>query len=62
MVVTDIVRALIIASGAIVIKIGKVVAVAPVPIVAVTPVPLNVTAVAPSRFEPKITADWVVPR
>jgi hypothetical protein len=44
-----------------VIVIGRLLAVPPEPILAVTPVPLNVTLVAPSRFDPDIVADTVVP-
>ncbi len=60
-VVTVTVRVPVSAPAASVIVIGKLVSVPPEPIVAVTPLPLNVTAVAPSRFVPVITADWVVP-
>jgi hypothetical protein len=41
--------------------IGRLVDVPPFPIVAVTPVPLNVTAVAPLRNAPEITAENDVP-
>ena len=49
------------AVAAIVIVIGKLVAVPPEPIVALMPVPLNVTLEAPNRFEPDIVANRVVP-
>ena len=49
------------APAVIVIVIGRLVAVPPLPIVAVTPVPLNATAVAPVSFVPVMVADTVVP-
>ena len=51
-VVTVSVRVVNSAVEPIVIVVGKLVEVAPVPIVAVTPLPLNVTPVAPRRFVP----------
>ena len=56
------VRTLSVALAAIVIVIGRLVAVPPPRMTAVTPVPLNVTAVAPVRFVPVMVADAVVPR
>src|SRR5512136_1780109 len=60
-VVTVTVRELRTALASTVTVIGRLVAVPPEPIVAVTPVPLNVTAVAPVRFDPAIVADIIVP-
>src|SRR5207237_10266744 len=55
------VRVSVAAPAAIVIVIGRLVAVAPVPMVAVTPLPLKLTAVAPSRFDPLMVAGRLVP-
>src|SRR5947208_7386037 len=60
-VVTVKVRVSVDAPAAIVIVMGRLLAVPPVPIVAVTPLPLKLTAVAPSRFVPMIIAGRLLP-
>src|SRR5207302_8170236 len=55
------VRVSVDAPAAIVIVMGRLLAVPPVPIVAVTPLPLKATAVAPSRFVPMIIAGRLLP-
>ena len=60
-VVTVKVRVSVDAPAAIVIVMGRLLAVPPVPIVAVTPLPLKATAVAPPRFDPLMVAPRLVP-
>jgi len=60
-VVTAKVRVSVAAPAAIVIVMGRLLAVPPVPIVAVTPLPLKATAVAPSRSVPVIVAGRLLP-
>src|SRR5437867_258539 len=60
-VVTATVRGTVPAPAAIVIVMGRLLAVPPVPIVAVTPLPLKATAVAPSRFVPVMVAGRLLP-
>lgn len=55
-VVTVTVRTLDMAPGAMVIVMGKVVAVPPASMTAVTPAPLKLTAVAPVKFVPVTVA------
>src|SRR5438093_9143545 len=60
-VVTAKVRVSVAAPTAIVTMMGRLLAIPPVPIVAVTPLPLQLTAVAPPRFDPLILAVRLVP-
>src|SRR5947199_199911 len=60
-VVTRTVRTPVAAANAMVIVMGRLVGKPPLESAAVTPVPLNVTAVAPQRLVPWMSAERVVP-